>query len=211
MSDYVDVAERIAEFRAKHPDGSLQSRVLRWPDADFPFVAVEANAYRTPDDPRPGVGLAWENFPGRTPYTKDSELQNAETSAWGRAIVAVLAADTKRGIASRQEVSRSSAPRGEGTPARTGARREARGEGRERVGADNQSSEGTAGQGPLGNSEDAAPEGLAGTAGMASSLGGPAPSDAHVHEWQPSPRKAMAEKGWKICACGKTRSPEEAA
>jgi sensor domain CHASE-containing protein len=29
---------------------------------------------------------------------------NAESSAWGRAIVAVLAADTKRGIASAQEV-----------------------------------------------------------------------------------------------------------
>jgi hypothetical protein len=43
-------------------------------------------------------------FPGRTPYTKGSELQNAETSAWGRAIVAVGAADTKKGIASSEEV-----------------------------------------------------------------------------------------------------------
>ena len=39
-----------------------------------------------------------------TPYTKNSELQNAETSAWGRAIVAVLAADTRKGVASRSEV-----------------------------------------------------------------------------------------------------------
>jgi hypothetical protein len=43
-------------------------------------------------------------MPGKTPYTKDSEIQNAETSAWGRAIVAVLAADTRKGVASRDEV-----------------------------------------------------------------------------------------------------------
>jgi hypothetical protein len=110
LKDYVDVAERITAFRDKHPDGVLQSSVLRWPEEGFPFVAVEARAYRTADDERPGVGLAWENFPGLTPYTKNSELQNAETSAWGRAIVAVLAADTKRGIASKPEVNRASAP-----------------------------------------------------------------------------------------------------
>ena len=40
----------------------------------------------------------------RSSFTKDSELQNAETAAWGRAIVAVLASDTKEGIASREEV-----------------------------------------------------------------------------------------------------------
>ena len=63
-----------------------------------------ALAYRAPDDPMPGIGTAWEPFPGRTPYTRDSELMNAETSAWGRAIVATLAADTNKGIASREEV-----------------------------------------------------------------------------------------------------------
>jgi hypothetical protein len=47
--------------------------------------------------------LAWEVIPGKTPYTKDSEVQNAETSAWGRAIVAVGAATAKK-IASREEV-----------------------------------------------------------------------------------------------------------
>lgn len=106
LSNYVDVAERIQLFADKHPQGSLQVEVLRWPEDGFPFVAVRAFAYRTPDDLRPGVDVAWENFPGKTPYTRESELQNASTSAIGRAIVAVLAADTKRGIASRQEVQR---------------------------------------------------------------------------------------------------------
>ncbi len=108
MDGYVDVAERLRLFRERHPEGSLQP----W-NPDRPFQVVEADsrtfivcveaAYRTPDDPRPGVGVAWEPLPGKTPYTRDSELMNAQTSAWGRAIVAVLAADTKK-IASAQEV-----------------------------------------------------------------------------------------------------------
>jgi hypothetical protein len=35
------------------------------------------------------VGTAWELIPGRTPYTKTSEVQNGETSAWGRALAAI--------------------------------------------------------------------------------------------------------------------------
>ena len=102
--DYVDVAERVREFRAKHPEGSLQQHGLQFLDfGGKAWVVYTAAAYRTPDDPRPGMGTAWEPVPGRTPFTRDSELQNAETAAWGRAIVAVLAADTKR-IASADEV-----------------------------------------------------------------------------------------------------------
>jgi hypothetical protein len=109
LGDYIDVAARIAEFRSKHPDGSLQPAREDRPFevveiAGQTFVAVVAAAYRTPDDPRPGIGMAYEQFPGRTPYTRGSELQNAETSAWGRAIVAALAADTKKGIASAEEI-----------------------------------------------------------------------------------------------------------
>jgi hypothetical protein len=67
------------------------------------FVVYTAAAYRAPDDERPGIGTAWEPIPGKTPYTKDSEVMVAETSAWGRAIVAALAGETKR-IASADEV-----------------------------------------------------------------------------------------------------------
>lgn len=102
LSDYNDVPSRIAEFREKHPEGSLASEVVETGFAGF--VAVKGYAYRTPDDPRPGIGMAWEPVPGKTPYTKDSELQNAETSAWGRAIIAVGAADAKKGIASAEEI-----------------------------------------------------------------------------------------------------------
>lgn len=108
--DYVDVAERVREFRTKHPDGSLQQHDLQFVDfGGKAWVIYTAAAYRTPDDPRPGMGTAWEQVPGKTPFTRDSELQNAETAAWGRAIVAALAADTKR-IASADEVYARRAP-----------------------------------------------------------------------------------------------------
>jgi hypothetical protein len=103
--DYIDVAARIVEFRTKHPEGSLQQAGLEFKEvADKWWVIYTAAAYRTPDDARPGMGTAWEPVPGKTNFTRDSELQNAETAAWGRAIVAALAADTKRGVASAQEV-----------------------------------------------------------------------------------------------------------
>lgn len=109
LGDYIDVAARLVEFRAKHPDGSLQPVNLErpfWTEeiGGQLFVVYVAAAYRTPEDPRPGIGCAYEPFPGRTPYTKMSELQNAETAAWGRAIMAALAADSRKGIASREEV-----------------------------------------------------------------------------------------------------------
>lgn len=103
--DYIDVAARIVEFRGKHPEGSLQQVAIDFRTfAGHDWIVYTAAAYRTPDDPRPGMGTALEPVPGKTPYTRDSELQNAETAAWGRAIVAVLAADTRRGIASAEEV-----------------------------------------------------------------------------------------------------------
>jgi hypothetical protein len=116
--DYVDVAARLAEFRGKHPEGSLQPADISSPYQivtvkDDCYVVVVAAAYRSPDDPRPGIGMAYEPYPGKTPYTRGSELQNAETSAWGRAIVASLAADTKKGVASADEVRNRQADRDE--------------------------------------------------------------------------------------------------
>jgi hypothetical protein len=108
LSDYVDVAERIRIFKEKYPNGSLQPLDITKPFdvitvGERMFVVYVAAAYRDADDKRPGVGMAWESFPGKTPYTRDSELMNAETSAWGRAIIAALAADTQK-IASADEV-----------------------------------------------------------------------------------------------------------
>jgi hypothetical protein len=103
--DYIDVATRIVEFREKYPTGSLQQIKLEFVNVNGKdWVVYTAGAYRTPDDIRPGMGTAWEPIPGPTNFTRDSEVQNAETAAWGRAMVAALAVDTKKGIASSEEV-----------------------------------------------------------------------------------------------------------
>jgi hypothetical protein len=109
--DYIDVATRIIEFREKFPHGSLQSWKdpyvieVKMPDGSIKsYMVYSAAAYRSPDDTLPGVGWAYEPIPGPTNFTRDSELQNAETAAWGRAMVAALAVDTKKGIASSEEV-----------------------------------------------------------------------------------------------------------
>jgi hypothetical protein len=105
LADYVDVKERIRLFYEKYPDGRLVTSDVRAtiePDG-VPRVWVEAAAYRTPDDPLPGRGWSWLVLPGSTPYTKGSELENAETSAWGRAIGS-LGIGIERSIASQDEV-----------------------------------------------------------------------------------------------------------
>lgn len=105
--DYVDVATRIRDFKKDWPDGSLQQVKVEFHTiGEQTFVLYVAACYRTPDDERPGIGSAWEPVPGKTPYTKDSELMVAETSAWGRAIVAATGAETKNNgkIASADEV-----------------------------------------------------------------------------------------------------------
>ena len=105
LDDYIDVRERMADFFEAYPEGSFQSECQFLQTDGRSAVVVKAYAFRHPEDPKPGHGLAYEFIPGNTPYTKDSELQNAETAAWGRAVVAVGAGDTKRTpIASKQEV-----------------------------------------------------------------------------------------------------------
>lgn len=108
MENYIDVAERIRQFRAAFPNGCLRPAN---PEEPFKimeiggreFIVYVAAAYRTPDDPMPAIAVAAEPSIGQTNFTRDSEVMNAETSAWGRAIVAALAADTQK-IASLEEV-----------------------------------------------------------------------------------------------------------
>lgn len=105
LADYNDVPARIEAFRQKYPEGRLTSEyeiVREFGGADW--IIVKAFAYRSPDDTTPATGLAWERVPGLTPYTKNSELMNGETSSWGRALIALGAADAKRGISSADEI-----------------------------------------------------------------------------------------------------------
>jgi hypothetical protein len=98
LPNYKTVPERIAEFAEKYPDGRLRQVSVEFL-RDFggaDWIVYTAAALREEGDKRPGHGTAWERVPGLTNFTRNSEMQNAETSAWGRAIVATLAADTSK-------------------------------------------------------------------------------------------------------------------
>lgn len=105
LENYVDVPKRIKLFYEKYPNGSLQmDPELQFEMAgDVKIVIGRAYAYRTPDDPRPGVGTAQEYLPGKTNFTRGSEIQNLETSCWGRAIGA-LGIGIEKAIASKEEI-----------------------------------------------------------------------------------------------------------
>ncbi len=98
--DYIQVNERIIKFIEKYPDGSLQSEIV---ELTGDRIVMRGIAYRHPDDPKPGIGHSWLEIPGKTSFTRGSELENAEPSAWGRALAA-LGFEVKRGIASLEEV-----------------------------------------------------------------------------------------------------------
>lgn len=100
MDDYVPVNDRIAAFKEAYPEGCLQSEIVRLTDS---LVVVKAYAYRSATDTRPGEGHSSLEIPGSTSFTRGSEIENAETSAWGRALAA-LGFEVKRGVSSREEV-----------------------------------------------------------------------------------------------------------
>jgi hypothetical protein len=104
LDNYVEVADRIIAFHEKYPEGSLRCKEIREVTiGGSDYLIYVAQAWRHPTDEAPAEGAAWEPVPGKTNFTRDSELQNCETSAWGRAIAA-LGFEVKKGIASREEV-----------------------------------------------------------------------------------------------------------
>ena len=115
MAGYIQVSDRIKLFYARYPEGSLQMGTPTFIDiGEQKWALGRAYAYRTPTDERPGVGTAWEIVPGTTNFTRGSEVQNLETSAWGRAIgslgigidASIATMDEVQQAKNRQEVMR---------------------------------------------------------------------------------------------------------
>ena len=71
LVDYVPVEERIEQFYADHPQGSLQSTIVTELTTES-RICIMAMAYRDPDDKRPGVGHSWLAIPGETTFTRGS-------------------------------------------------------------------------------------------------------------------------------------------
>jgi hypothetical protein len=103
ISNYVTVAERVAEFYARYPEGTIQFEFMGVMDGDPMKMWGVARAYRSADDPLPGVGTASEFIVGKSPYTNGSELQNLETACWGRAC-ASLNIGTSKGLSTKEEI-----------------------------------------------------------------------------------------------------------
>ena len=107
MDDYVDVAERIKRVKEQFPEAVFRPANPLEPFkvvevAGITYIAYTAALYRDPFDSCPAIACAWEEVPGKTPYTKGSELMNAETSAWGRCAIAIGIPSKK--IASVEEI-----------------------------------------------------------------------------------------------------------
>lgn len=103
--DYVDVAERLAEFHEKFPAGSMESDIT-FDDGKRVVVKAKASTPFKLDDgtyvTKVGNGHA-EEIRGDGNVNKTSHIENCETSAWGRA-TAALAFAVSRGVASKQEM-----------------------------------------------------------------------------------------------------------
>lgn len=103
---YIEVNERVVEFHSLFPEGVIWTEIVDQIGLvigdDVPRICVKAYARRRPGED-PFTGLSWLEVPGGTPYTKGSEIENAETSAVGRAL-AFMGIAAKEGIATLEEI-----------------------------------------------------------------------------------------------------------
>ena len=103
LSNYVDVPTRFAAALERWPELRIvENRPEVITVGDKVFIAVTVQVWRTPDDPIPAQGTAWEPIPGLTPFTKNSEMMNASTSALGRVLGFMMSFGPK--MASAEEV-----------------------------------------------------------------------------------------------------------
>ena len=87
LSNYVDVATRLKMALEQYPELRIQETNREFVNVgDRTFLICTVTVWRSPDDQFPSIASAWEPVPGLTPYTKNSELMVAGTSALGRCL-----------------------------------------------------------------------------------------------------------------------------
>jgi len=82
--NYAPVEDRLPLFWEKHPEGRIETELLRASD-DFQTVIVIARLFRDGAESPFATGMAEEHQGGRGP-NQDCWLENCETSAIGRAL-----------------------------------------------------------------------------------------------------------------------------
>jgi len=103
LTNYVDVPTRFAMALERWPElRIIENRPEVITVGDKTFIAVTVQAWRTPEDPISCQATAWEPIPGLTPFTKNSEMMNASTSALGRVLGFMMSFGPK--MASAEEV-----------------------------------------------------------------------------------------------------------
>jgi len=104
LGDYVDVPTRLAQALKKFPDLRIQeTKPIIVTVDNQQYVEISCTVWRDCTDLMPTVAYCWEPIPGRTHYTKGSEMMNASTSCLGRAL-GFLGMGIGKSIASRNEV-----------------------------------------------------------------------------------------------------------
>jgi len=100
LDDYVPVNTRIEQFWEKHPNGCIDTEIIKWENG---VVLMKASVYKELSDDAPAAtGHAYEKE-GGSYINKTSAIENCETSAVGRAL-AIMGFEIKHSIASREEV-----------------------------------------------------------------------------------------------------------
>tara|TARA_R110000822_G_scaffold169574_2_gene309556 strand:+ start:471 stop:1070 length:600 start_codon:yes stop_codon:yes gene_type:complete len=105
IDNYVDVPTRLKDALAKHPNLRIQetaAEVVTMPDGST-FYRCTVTVWRDETDPIPAIATAAEPYPGKTPYTKNSEFMVGMTSALGRAL-GYMGFGISKSIASRNEI-----------------------------------------------------------------------------------------------------------
>lgn len=103
LDGYITVDQRLDFALRKHPDlRVIEGQPVIREIGDALYIEVAMTVYRSAEDDNPTIARAWEPWPGKTPFTRDSEMMNCSTSALGRALG--LMGFGLMGIASADEV-----------------------------------------------------------------------------------------------------------
>jgi len=105
IDNYVDVPTRLSEALKRYPDLRIQetaAEVVTMPDGST-FYRCTVTVWRDASDLIPSIATAAEPYPGKTPYTKNSEFMVGMTSALGRAL-GYMGFGINKSIASRNEI-----------------------------------------------------------------------------------------------------------
>lgn len=104
LGDYVDVPTRLTMALKKYPDLRIAESRPQIVEIDAQkYVEISCTVWRDANDQMPVVAYCWEQIPGKTPYTRGSEMMNCSTSCLGRAL-GFLGFGIGKSIASRDEV-----------------------------------------------------------------------------------------------------------